>query len=96
MDAEGWITVALLASFNRVRTLTPDVGLVREMLVLSNQAELDGTRERVRMAGGAWAGFVLPPMQAQTQAQAGVSPGAVDEAVQAAVLANVPPVEENA
>lgn len=60
MDAEGWIPIALLASFKRIKTYTLDPALVREMLRLSNQAELDVTQERVRMALGLWASYLLP------------------------------------
>lgn len=60
MDAEGWIPVTLLASFKRIQTHTTDAALVREMLRLSNQAELDITQERVRMALGQWASYLLP------------------------------------
>jgi hypothetical protein len=77
MDGAGWISVALLAGFNRVRALAPDGALVRELLRSSRAAELDAQGERVRMARGAWAAFVLP------------APGApVDGAVEAAVLAD--------
>jgi la-related protein 1 len=61
MDAEGFIPISLLASFNRIKTLTTDLILIRDMLVLSNQAELDYTHERVRMSGNQWVAYLLPP-----------------------------------
>ena len=59
MNPEGWISIPLLASFNRIRQLTPDPQLVREVLTLSSVAEVGG--DWVRMGGNQWAQFVLPP-----------------------------------
>ena len=59
MNPEGWISIPLLASFNRIRQLTPDPQLVREVLALSSVAEVSG--EWVRMGGNQWGPFVLPP-----------------------------------
>jgi la-related protein 1 len=56
MDAKGWIPVSLIASFNRVRRLTMDVHLVRDVLLLSSMVEVRG--DWVRMNG--WEQFVLP------------------------------------
>lgn len=58
MDARGWISISLLASFNRVRRLTLDVHFVRDVLTLSSLVEVRGNM--VRMAGDAWERFVLP------------------------------------
>jgi la-related protein 1 len=56
MDSRGWIQIQLIASFNRVRQLTPDAQLVRDVLGLSGVVEV---REGwVRMVG--WERFVLP------------------------------------
>ena len=59
MNPEGWISIPLLASFNRIRQLTPDSQLVREVLTYSSTAEVNG--EWVRMSGNQWTPFVLPP-----------------------------------
>lgn len=59
MNPEGWISIQLLASFNRIRQLTPDPPLVREVLALSSVAEVSG--DWVRMGNNQWAPFVLPP-----------------------------------
>lgn len=56
MDARGWISIPLLASFNRVKRLAADVSLVRDVLVLSAIAEVRD--DWVRMRG--WEQFVLP------------------------------------
>jgi len=56
MDSRGWIEIDLLASFNRVKQLTSDHRLVREVLMLSTLVQV---REGyVRMGG--WERFVLP------------------------------------
>jgi la-related protein 1 len=57
MDSRGWIPISLLASFNRVRQLTLDPQLVREVLALSQIVEMRD--DCVRMGGGEWAQFVL-------------------------------------
>ncbi|KAH9477865.1 N-glycosidase [Psilocybe cubensis] len=40
MDSKGWIPIELIASFNRVKTLTMDVALVRDVLALSSIAQV--------------------------------------------------------
>lgn len=56
MDSKGWIPIALIASFNRVRSLTSDIQLVRDVLVLSSLVQVRD--DWVRMGG--WENFVLP------------------------------------
>lgn len=58
MDDQGWIPISLIASFNRVKQLTTDVQVVRDVLNLSSLTEVKG--EYVRMAGEQWKQFVLP------------------------------------
>jgi la-related protein 1 len=58
MDSRGWIPISLLASFNRVRQLTLEPQLVREVFALSQIVEMRD--DNVRMAGGEWTQFVLP------------------------------------
>ncbi|EIW55472.1 uncharacterized protein TRAVEDRAFT_49962 [Trametes versicolor FP-101664 SS1] len=56
MDSHGWIPIPLIASFNRVRTLTTDLQVVTDALTLSSLVEVrDGY---VRMTQ--WDKFVLP------------------------------------
>lgn len=64
MNPEGWISIPLLASFNRIRQLAPDSQLVREVLSLSLTAEV--SEDWVRMGGNKWAPFVLPPPTGST------------------------------
>ncbi|EPQ53448.1 hypothetical protein GLOTRDRAFT_139687 [Gloeophyllum trabeum ATCC 11539] len=58
MDSLGWVSVHLLASFNRVRHLTVDIDLVKDVLSLSSAVELRD--DWVRMGGDQWKQFVLP------------------------------------
>ncbi|OAX40827.1 hypothetical protein K503DRAFT_573865 [Rhizopogon vinicolor AM-OR11-026] len=58
MDDQGWIPISLIASFNRVKQLTTDDQVVRDVLNLSSLTEVKG--EYVRMAGEQWKQFVLP------------------------------------
>lgn len=58
MDDQGWIPISLIASFNRVKKLTTEVHLVRDVLKLSSLTEVKG--EYVRMAKDQWKQFVLP------------------------------------
>lgn len=56
MGSQGWIEIPLLATFNRVKALTTDVQLVRDVLSLSSQVEVSGDWVRMRD----WEQFVLP------------------------------------
>ncbi|PPQ73716.1 hypothetical protein CVT26_010847 [Gymnopilus dilepis] len=62
MDARGWIPIPLLASFNRVKLLTHDTQLVRDVLSLSQHVQVRGGM--VRMS--AWESFVLPDAKPST------------------------------
>jgi len=80
MNPEGWISIPLLASFNRIRQLTPEPHMVREVLALSSVAEVSG--EWVRMGGSQWTQFVLPPSTPSASAhQATPDTGTVQESV---------------
>ncbi|EJT99218.1 winged helix DNA-binding domain-containing protein [Dacryopinax primogenitus] len=57
MDNDGWVDINVVASFNRMRTLTNDYALVRETMELSSLVEVRG--ERVRLANGLWQQFVM-------------------------------------
>ncbi len=56
--------MSLLASFNRVRQLTLDPQLVRDVLALSSIVEMHD--DCVRMGGGEWRRFVLPDAPTST------------------------------
>jgi len=56
IDNRGWIPIPLIASFNRVRQLTPDLQLVKDVLTLSTQVEVTGDWVRIHQ----WERYVLP------------------------------------
>ncbi|KAG8862937.1 hypothetical protein FRB96_000357 [Tulasnella sp. 330] len=60
MDSEGWIDIHVIASFPRVRQLTPDASLVRDVMNLSTYIEVSPEGDKCRMANGQWEPFVLP------------------------------------
>lgn len=55
MGTQGWIHIPLLATFNRVKALTTDDQLVKDVLTLSSQVEVNGDWVRMRD----WEQFVL-------------------------------------
>ncbi|KAF8519428.1 hypothetical protein JB92DRAFT_2710844 [Gautieria morchelliformis] len=58
MDNRGWVPISVIASFNRVRQLTYDVGLVRDVMGLSILVEVQG--DKVRLRDRQWVPFILP------------------------------------
>jgi la-related protein 1 len=64
MDSEGWIDISMISSFNRVKSLTPDISIVREMMLLSSILEVKD--DSVRLAGGEARRWVLPDARIST------------------------------
>jgi hypothetical protein len=58
MDAQGWIDIRMVASFNRVKSLSTDLDLIREVLQMSSVVEV--REQRVRLAGGKHKSWILP------------------------------------
>lgn len=58
MDNRGWVPISVIASFNRVRHLTYDVGLVKDVMGLSRLVEVQG--DKVRLCDRQWVPFILP------------------------------------
>lgn len=56
MDSRGWIAISLLGSFNRVKSLTYDLQLVKDVLILSSLVEVQGDWVRMHR----WERYVLP------------------------------------
>lgn len=55
MDPDGgWIAISLLASFNRLRSLTTDIGLIAETLKLSPELEVAHSAVRKRHGWQQW------------------------------------------
>ncbi|KAJ3559164.1 hypothetical protein NM688_g507 [Phlebia brevispora] len=70
MDKRGWIAIHILASFPRVRTLTYDHQLVKDILTLSSLVEVKGDWVRIHR----WEQYVLPDAPASgVEPVAGVS-----------------------
>lgn len=57
MDNQGWIDIAVIAAFNRIRNLSPDVNVVRDSAALTPLLEVSGEFVRLR---NNWAEWVLP------------------------------------
>lgn len=56
MDSRGWISIPLIASFNRIKSLTYDLQLVKDVLTLSSIVEVRGDWVRIHR----WTQYVLP------------------------------------
>lgn len=59
MDHEGWVKVEIISSFNRIKSLSTDLNLIRDVMSLSAFLEVDVERNVVRKRGD-WAEWVLP------------------------------------
>jgi hypothetical protein len=59
MDANGWVLISILASFNRIKNLTSDLSIVVECLRMTPLLEVSpkGTHVRLRQQ---WPEWVLP------------------------------------
>ncbi|WVQ83364.1 hypothetical protein IAT38_005505 [Cryptococcus sp. DSM 104549] len=64
MDSEGWIDISMIASFNRVKSLTPDIAVVRECMTLSSFLEV--REDKVRISGADSHRWVLPDARPST------------------------------
>ena len=58
MDSRGWLPIQVIASFNRVKQLTGDVQMVKDVLELSSLVEVRD--DHVRLSDSQWTKFVLP------------------------------------
>lgn len=61
MDEEGWIPLAVVANFNRVRMLTPDMMLIVDAL-RDSSVEVAKDSAYLR-AKDTWSNWILPPQQ---------------------------------
>lgn len=64
MDSRGWIPIALFASFNRVKNLTMDFQLVKNIFGLSTIVQVQD--DWVRMGGNQWERYILPDAPTST------------------------------
>lgn len=58
MDTLGFVSIPLIATFNRVKNLTSDLTIVREMMALSSIFEVRG--DKVRLSNRGWEQWTLP------------------------------------
>ncbi|PWN47356.1 hypothetical protein IE53DRAFT_371523 [Violaceomyces palustris] len=59
MDSQGWVDIAVVASFKRVQSMTRDLNVVRDTLLYSSVLDVDVENMRVRKRYG-WDAYVLP------------------------------------
>lgn len=59
MNEEGWVAIALLANFAKLRSLTTDSNMILEALAASKVIELDEKSHNVRVKSG-WQKWILP------------------------------------
>lgn len=69
MNGQGWIPLHTIASFNRVRMLTPDPAVIIASLIGSTEVEISGDKLYMRPKGG-WEKWVLPEAQRDATAHA--------------------------
>ena len=88
MDSKGYIPISLLASFNRIKQLTLDTHLVKEVLLLSAFVEVNGGMVRMGGVGSSSGAGVnegqggLSQNQNQSGWEAFVLPDAVESTVE--------------
>lgn len=58
MDSNGWVDMAMIASFNRIKNLTEDVAIVKEAAEISVMLEVRD--DKLRLANGEYRQWVLP------------------------------------
>ncbi|KAH8913612.1 winged helix DNA-binding domain-containing protein, partial [Atractiella rhizophila] len=56
MDSQGWVDISMVASFNRIKSLTDDMNLVRDTMSLSTFLEVRDWKVRKR---GDWYHWIL-------------------------------------
>ena len=92
MDSKGYIPISFLASFNRIKQLTLDTRLVKEVLLLSAFVEVNGGMVRM---GGAFSsnpssgGNESQQIRSSSSWESFVLPDAVESVVEDAAMENV-------
>ncbi|OUS45226.1 hypothetical protein BE221DRAFT_35527, partial [Ostreococcus tauri] len=54
---EGWIALSVIASFNRIRMMTPEPAMIYEALVGSKMVEISPGNDKIRKMGD-WAAWL--------------------------------------
>ncbi|KAJ2800105.1 hypothetical protein H4R20_004184 [Coemansia guatemalensis] len=68
MDPDGYVPLTLIAGFNRLKSVTTDLEIVRDALVSSDVVELSETGDRVRKHGD-WATWLFPKQEVVQEQQ---------------------------
>ncbi|WPG99738.1 Hypothetical protein R9X50_00255700 [Acrodontium crateriforme] len=71
MDSQGFVLLDVIASFNRIKSLTPDKDVIRSVCLNSENIEIrvgEDNKERLRKREG-WEKFVMPMDQRNPDAQ---------------------------
>ena len=89
MDAEGWIPLAVVANFNRVRMLTPDMMLIVEAVKDSLLVEVSAESTYLR-AKDSWQKWVEPRATEGTEGTAAEGAAAVGSPAQAGAATAAP------
>jgi len=58
MDKEGWVSIARIATFKRILSMTSDVSLILDAVTSSQMLETDTQGQRVRLKDG-WDKWIL-------------------------------------
>ncbi|KAI0342314.1 hypothetical protein BDW22DRAFT_182036 [Trametopsis cervina] len=91
MDSRGWIPIPLIASFRRIKSLTYDFQLVKDVLTLSSLVEVNA--DWVRM--NRWEQYVLPDAPSSSLEPEGAGPSnyAYHVNVEESILVHPPSAE---
>ncbi|KAG6507249.1 la-related protein 1B-like [Zingiber officinale] len=71
MDEQGWVSVSLVAGFNRVRQITNNIDFILDTLPLSTEVEVQGDKIRKRKG---WMSYLLRPSINRAANASGQSP----------------------
>ncbi|KAJ4785549.1 hypothetical protein LUZ62_036795 [Rhynchospora pubera] len=66
MDEQGWVSISLIAGFNKVKHITTNVPFILDTLRISTEVEVQGEKIRKR---GDWMTWILPPDSPVTPSQ---------------------------
>ncbi|KAJ2079326.1 hypothetical protein H4R24_003858 [Coemansia sp. RSA 988] len=68
MDPDGYVPLSLIAGFNRLKSVTTDLEVVRDALLSSDVVELSESGDRVRKHGD-WATWLFPKQEVVQEQQ---------------------------
>uniref|UniRef100_A0A7S0RZZ7 HTH La-type RNA-binding domain-containing protein n=1 Tax=Chlamydomonas leiostraca TaxID=1034604 RepID=A0A7S0RZZ7_9CHLO len=89
MDEDGWIPLAVVANFNRVRMLTPDMMLIVDAMKDSSVVEVSKDSAYLRQKE-AWNKWILPPQQRDLSHKPSTSSKSAEGSTEAGKEASAP------